>query len=90
MAGVTLTGLDAGHHVLLQLPAGVDEKRVVAHARAAGIAVRGVSDYRVTPADAPPRDLVPAAPVIGFGNVTTRQIRDGIGVLGKLVAAGAA
>jgi GntR family transcriptional regulator/MocR family aminotransferase len=87
MAGATITGLDAGHHVLLRLPAGVDEERAVAHAHAAGIAVRGLSDYRVTPDDAGPCDLVSAALVIGFGNVTTRQIRDGIGVLGELVAA---
>ena len=87
MAGATITGLDAGHHVLLRLPAGVDEDRVVAHARAEGIAVRGVSDYRVTPDDAVPCDLPRPALVIGFGNVTPRQIRDGIGVLGELVAA---
>jgi GntR family transcriptional regulator/MocR family aminotransferase len=87
MEGATITGLDAGHHALLRLPAGVDEERVVAHARAAGIAVRGLSDYRVTPDDEAPRDPLPAALVIGFGNVTTRQIREGIGVLGELVAA---
>jgi GntR family transcriptional regulator/MocR family aminotransferase len=87
MAGVTITGLDAGHHVLLRLPATDDEELLVARARAAGIAVRGLSDYRVTPDDAAPRDLTSAALVIGFGNVTTRQIRDGIGVLGELVAA---
>jgi len=87
MADATITGLDAGHHVLLRLPAGVEEDRVVAHARAGGIAVRGVGDYRVTPDDAAPRGVAPPALVIGFGNVTTRQIRDGIGVLGELVAA---
>ena len=87
MEGATIAGLDAGHHALLRLPAGVDEERVVAHARAAGIAVRGLSDYRVTPDDGALRDPLPAALVIGFGNVTTRQIREGIGVLGKLVAA---
>ncbi|MDX6326465.1 MAG: GntR family transcriptional regulator / MocR family aminotransferase [Nocardioidaceae bacterium] len=87
MAGVTITGLDAGHHVLLRLPAGVDEERVVARARAAGIAVRGLSDYQVRADDVGPRDLGSAALVIGFGNVTTRQIWDGIGVLGELVAA---
>ena len=87
MAGATITGLDAGHHVLLLLPAGVDEERVVAHARAAGIAVRGLRDYRVTPDDEAPRGPVAAALVIGFGNVTTRQIREGIGLLGELVAA---
>ena len=84
MKGATITGLDAGHHALLQLPAGVDEERIVARARAAGIAVRGLSDYRVTPDDEAPHDLLPPALVIGFGNVTTRQIREGIGVLGEL------
>jgi GntR family transcriptional regulator/MocR family aminotransferase len=87
MSGVTITGLDAGHHVLLRLPAGVDENQVVADARAEGIALRGLNDYRVTPDDPAPRGLVSAALVIGFGNVTTRQIRDGIGILGELVAA---
>jgi GntR family transcriptional regulator/MocR family aminotransferase len=87
MPGATITGLDAGHHVLLRLPAGVDEQRVAASARAAGIAVRGVGDYRVTPDDAGPGSPVPAALVIGFGNATTRQIRDGIRILGELVAA---
>ncbi|HEX6151809.1 PLP-dependent aminotransferase family protein [Nocardioides sp.] len=87
MAGATITGLDAGHHALLRLPAGVDEERVVRHAGAAGVAVRGLSDYRVTPDDEAPRDVLPPALVIGFGNVTTRQIREGIGVLGELVAA---
>jgi GntR family transcriptional regulator / MocR family aminotransferase len=87
MAGATITGLDAGHHVLLRLPAVVDEQRVVAQASAAGIAVRGLSDYRVTPDDTVPRDPLSPALVIGFGNVTTRQIRDGIGVLRELVAA---
>ena len=56
LPGATITGLDAGHHALLQLPAGVDEERVVADARAAGIAVRGLGDYRVTPDDEAPRD----------------------------------
>ncbi len=87
MAGSTITGLDAGHHVLLGLPARVDEARVVADARAVGIALRGLSDYRVTPDDEASRGSWSAALVIGFGNVTTRQIREGIGVLGELVAA---
>jgi GntR family transcriptional regulator/MocR family aminotransferase len=87
LAGASITGLDAGHHALLQLPPGVDEERVVAQAAAAGIAVRGLGDYRVTADDEAPRDPLPAALVIGFGNLTTRQIREGIGVLGEVVAA---
>ena len=87
LAGASITGLDAGHHALLQLPPGVDEERVVAQAAAAGIAVRGLGDYRVTADDEAPRDPLPAALLIGFGNLTTRQIREGIGVLGEVVAA---
>jgi GntR family transcriptional regulator/MocR family aminotransferase len=88
--GASTTGLDAGHHALLRLPAGVDERRVVARARARGVAVRGLSDYRVTADDEAPAVMLPPALVIGFGNVTTSQIREGIGVLGELVATGAA
>ena len=86
VGGASITGLDAGHHALLQLPAGVDEGRIVAQARAEGVAVRGLSDYRVTADDEAPGVTWPPALVIGFGNVTTRQIREGIGVLGELVA----
>ena len=89
MEGASITGLDAGHHALLRLPAGVDEERVVAQAAAGGIAVRGLGDYRVTPDDEAPRDPEPPALVIGFGNVTTRQIREGISVLGALTGQGA-
>jgi GntR family transcriptional regulator / MocR family aminotransferase len=85
----SITGLEAGHHALLQLPAGLDERPVVARARAEGVAVRGLGDYRVTASDEAPGVMLPPALVIGFGNVTTRQIREGIGVLGQLVATGA-
>jgi len=88
VAGASITGLDAGHHALLQLPEGVDEGRVVAGARAAGVALRGLGDYRVTSDDEAPGVPLPPALVIGFGNVTTRQIREGIGVVGALAAAG--
>ncbi len=84
--GATITGLDAGHHALLRLPTGTDENQVVAGASAAGIAVRGLGDYRVRPDSEPPRGPLPPALVIGCGNVTPRQIQEGIGVLGSLVA----
>ena len=89
VAGASVTGLDAGHHALLQLPAGVDEGQVVARAGAEGVALRGLGDYRVTADDEVPGAALPPALVIGFGNVTTRQIREGIGVLGALVATAA-
>jgi len=83
----SISGLDAGHHALLQLPPGVDEEQVVAQAAAEGIAVRGLRDYRVTPDADPPPAAMPPALVIGFGNVTPGQIREGIRVLGDLVGA---
>ena len=86
LAGATISGLDAGQHLLLRLPAGVDEQRFVVRANAAGIAVRGLGDYRVTPDDAASGAPVPPALVIGFGNVSTDRIRDGIGVLGRLAS----
>ena len=87
VAGASISGLEAGHHALLQLPATVDEDRVVAGAAAEGVVVRGLGEYRVTPDDASTGRALPPALVIGFGNVTTRQIRQGIGVLAALVAA---
>src|SRR3954447_9467689 len=90
MEGASTTGLDAGHHALLRLPAGVDERWVVERAGAEGVAVRGLSYYRVTADDGAPGVTLPPALVIGFGNVTTSQIREGIGVLGRLVATGGA
>ena len=85
MPGVTIAGLEAGHHALLRLPAGVDEERVVADARAAGIAVQGLGDYRVTPDDGPRNAVDPAALVIGFGNATSSQIIDGIQMLAEIL-----
>ena len=85
-AGVRVTGLEAGHHLLLQLPSGLDETRVVDGARTAGVAVRGLRDYRVVPDDGPAGDPGGPALVIGYGNVTGTQLRDGIRVLGELVA----
>lgn len=84
--GGSVTGLDAGHHALLQLPAGLDERQVVAAATAEGVAVRGLGDYRVAADDEAPRGPLPPALVIGFGNVTTRALRQGIRVLGEIVA----
>jgi GntR family transcriptional regulator/MocR family aminotransferase len=85
MPGVTIAGLEAGHHALLRLPAGVAEERVVADARPAGIAVQGLGAYRVTPDDGPGNAAGPAALVIGFGNATTTQIITGIQMLAEIL-----
>ncbi|MGV8966394.1 MAG: PLP-dependent aminotransferase family protein [Cellulomonas sp.] len=84
--GASIMGLDAGHHVLLQLPAGIVEEQVATQARNKGVGVRGLNEYRVTADDELPGITLPPALVIGFGNVSTGQIREGIGVLGGLSA----
>ena len=86
LGGASIVGLEAGHHVLLQLPPGVDEELIVTRAAAASVAVRGVNDYRVHADSDKPPDRLPAALVIGFGNTTPSRIRQGISILGSLIA----
>ncbi len=86
LAGTSIVGLEAGHHVLLRLPGGADERRIVTQAAEHSIFVRGVNDYRVQPDDERPGEAWPPALVLGFGNVTPARIRHGIRILGSLVA----
>ena len=78
--GVELTGLDAGCHGVLRLPAGVGEADVVAAAAERGVCVYGMSRYRTGGA------TEPAELVIGFGNVPEHLIRRGVRVLGDVVS----
>lgn len=71
-----ITGLAAGFHAVLHLPAGLAEASVVDAARARGVGVYGMGDY-----------LIGAGPgrlVIGFGNTTEAAIATGMGILGEL------
>ena len=78
-----LRGLAAGCHALLCLPAGTDERAVVAIAATMGVRVNGLGHYRFGATEPDPRS---PALVLGFGNVTEQQIRRGIRVLAKAVA----
>jgi GntR family transcriptional regulator/MocR family aminotransferase len=77
---VHVSGLDAGCHAVLRLPAALDEPRVVAAARDRGVAVYGMSRYRSDGATTPPQL------VLGFGNVTESSIRRGIRTIADLLA----
>ena len=77
-----LHGLEAGCHALLHLPAGTSERAVVATAATMGVRVNGLGHYRFAAADVAPR---PPALVLGFGNVSERQIRRGIHALAEAV-----
>ncbi len=74
-----LTGLDAGCHGVLRLPAGVGETDVVDGAASRGVCVYGMSRYRSS------RATEPGELVIGFGNVPEHLIRRGVRVLGEVV-----
>ena len=87
LEGTTIAGLDAGHHVLLRLPDHLDDAEVAARARGAGLNLRAVSEYRVTPDDGPTPRTLPPALVIGFGNLTPDRIREGIARLATAVGA---
>ena len=85
LPGLRLVGLEAGCHALLELPAGVTEDEVVQSALRHAVRVYGLSRYRV---DAPQAGEanVPAALVLGFGNVSEERILLGIEVLAQAIS----
>ena len=80
-----LSGLEAGCHAVLELPAGVAEAEVVQSALRRAVRVYGLSRYRV---DAPraAEANAPAAILLGFGNLNEQQILRGVEVLGETVS----
>jgi GntR family transcriptional regulator/MocR family aminotransferase len=58
---VGITGITAGLHLLLELPAGHTEAGLIARAAARGLALEGLSGYHATPGPHPP------ALVVGYG-----------------------
>ena len=85
LPGLRLVGLEAGCHAVLELPAGVTEDEVVQSALRRAVRVYGLSRYRV---DAPRAGEanVPAALVLGFGNVNEERILRGVEVLGEALS----
>ena len=76
---VRVTGLAAGFHAVAHLSAGADEHDVVRRAFELGVGVYGMAEYCSMPDPAAPRL------VLGFGNIGTRAIREGIGVIAGLL-----
>ncbi|HEY3003320.1 MAG TPA: PLP-dependent aminotransferase family protein [Kribbellaceae bacterium] len=76
--GRRLTGLAAGFHAVLELPAGADEQVVVEEARRRGIGLYGMSGYRATSSG-------PPAVVLGFGNLSEARIERGIAAVADLL-----
>jgi GntR family transcriptional regulator/MocR family aminotransferase len=67
-------GIAAGLHVLLELPAGVEEAAVVERAGTAGVRVQGLRDFtRALPQ--------PPALVLGYGLPTVRELREAVAAI---------
>jgi GntR family transcriptional regulator/MocR family aminotransferase len=76
---VAVTGLAAGCHAVLRLPAGVTEEDAVAGCAASSVAVYGMSRYRSD------RRTEPAELVLGFGNVKGSAIVDAMRRVGPIL-----
>lgn len=76
LPGCEVGGIAAGLHLVVTLPAHLDETRLVARARETGIAVQGMSAHRLTPGA--------SGLVIGYGPHPTQRLADAIRVLGAL------
>jgi GntR family transcriptional regulator/MocR family aminotransferase len=79
---IELTGLAAGFHAVVRLPAHADETAIVAKARERGVGLYPMSRYRLDHATTPPQI------VIGFGDVSEPAIRRGIAAIGDLLLDG--
>jgi GntR family transcriptional regulator/MocR family aminotransferase len=75
-----LTGLAAGFHAVVHLPAGTGEHQVIRAARTRSVGLYGMSTYRADHAPGPPQL------VLGFGNTSQRAIQTGIAVLGDILS----
>ena len=72
-------GIAAGLHLVAWLPPDLDEATVIAAAAREGVAVAGVSPYRLSPA---PRGGL----IFGYSNLTERAIADGIIRLARAIS----
>ena len=72
-------GIAAGLHLVAWLPQDLEEATVIAAAARAGVAVAGVSPYRLSPA---PRGGL----IFGYSNLNERAITDGIIRLARAVS----
>jgi GntR family transcriptional regulator / MocR family aminotransferase len=79
--GIELLGLAAGFHAVAQLPPGADEQGIVAAARRRSVGLYGMNSYRMTSRTRPPQL------VLGFGNLTTDAIHEGINLVADLLQA---
>jgi len=72
-------GIAAGLHLVSWLPRDLDEETAIAAAAREGVAVGGVSPYRLSRAE-------PGGLIFGYSNLNERQIADGVRRLARALA----
>ena len=72
-------GIAAGLHLVSWLPRDLDEETTIAAAAREGVAVGGVSPYRLSRAE-------PGGLIFGYSNLNERQIADGVRRLARALA----
>jgi GntR family transcriptional regulator/MocR family aminotransferase len=72
-------GIAAGLHLVAWLPEDLDEQAVIAAAAGEGVAVAGVSPYRLAEASR-------GGLIFGYSNLSERAIADGVARLARAVA----
>jgi GntR family transcriptional regulator/MocR family aminotransferase len=77
--GLRVTGLAAGFHAIVHLPAGSDEEQVIERARERGVGLYGVAPMHSAPGPRPPRL------VLGFGDTPGHAIEPGIAAVADLL-----
>ena len=78
-----ITGIAAGGHALVRMPAdGPGEREIITRAALAGLALDGLSAYRVGEVTAGPRG---AALVIGYGTPAGQSYRAAVAALGEFL-----
>jgi GntR family transcriptional regulator/MocR family aminotransferase len=73
LPGCEPTGVAAGLHIMVRLPAGTDEPALLEAARAAGVGLTGLSEHAVGPA--------PPALLLGYGRIAEPAIEPGVRAL---------
>jgi GntR family transcriptional regulator/MocR family aminotransferase len=79
LPGLEPTGIAAGLHLVAWLPSDLDEAAVIAAAAREGVAVAGVTPYRLSPA---PRGGL----IFGYSDLNERAIADGVMRLTRAVS----
>jgi GntR family transcriptional regulator/MocR family aminotransferase len=79
LPGLEPAGIAAGLHLVAWLPADLEEAAVIAAAAREGVAIAGVSPYRLSPA---PRGGL----IFGYSNLNEQTIADGITRLARAVS----